>query len=122
MSLLLGSQSLRKSFGRRLLFNGISISFDDEDRTGLIGPNGSGKSTLLKIITGLEQPDEGQLTMRRQLRLGYVPQEDSFPAGKTVQQIVIEALAKEPLDEHQRETRATTLLGRMGFENTDKSG
>jgi len=121
MSLLLGSQSLSKSFGRRLLFNGISISFDDEDRTGLIGPNGSGKSTLLKIIAGLEQPDEGQLTMRRQLRLGYVPQEDSFPSGKTVQQIVIEALSKEPLDEHQRETRAMTLLGRMGFENFEQS-
>lgn len=121
MSLLLGSQSLSKSFGRRRLFNGISISFDDEDRTGLIGPNGSGKSTLLKIIAGLEQPDEGQLTMRRQLRLGYVPQEDVFPSGQSVEQVVIAAFSDQPLDEHQRQTRATTLLGRMGFENVDQS-
>ncbi|HEX5242167.1 MAG TPA: ABC-F family ATP-binding cassette domain-containing protein [Tepidisphaeraceae bacterium] len=121
MSLLLGSQSLSKSFGRRLLFNGISISFDDEDRTGLIGPNGSGKSTLLKIIAGLEQPDDGQLTMRRQLRLGYVPQEDTFPSARSVLQIVIEALSDQSLDEHQRLTRATTLLGKMGFENVEQS-
>src|SRR5690348_11654706 len=78
MSLLLRTQSLQKSFGIRQLFRGISISFDEGERTGLIGPNGAGKSTLLKILAGIEQPDAGTITARRQLRLGYVPQDDVF--------------------------------------------
>jgi ATPase subunit of ABC transporter with duplicated ATPase domains len=54
MAFLFRSDSLSKSFGHRKLFQGISISFDDGERTGLVGPNGSGKSTLLKILAGIE--------------------------------------------------------------------
>src|ERR687894_2624269 len=81
MSLLLSVDSLSKAYGPRLLFRDISIAFDDTERTGLIGPNGSGKSTLLKILAGLETADGGSVETRRQLRLGYLPQEDRFPAG-----------------------------------------
>src|ERR1700759_348023 len=84
MSLLLNCQSLSKSFGARARFKDISISFDDTERTGLIGPNGSGKSTLLKILAGVEQPDDGSITTRRQLRVGYLPQHDAFDPGQTV--------------------------------------
>src|SRR5690349_7460286 len=81
MTLLLNCKSLSKAFGARPLFQGISISFDDSERTGLIGPNGSGKSTLMKILAGIEQPDDGSIESRRMLRLAYLPQEDRFPAG-----------------------------------------
>src|SRR5580765_2496428 len=73
MTLLLNCKLLSKAFGVRPLFKGISISFDDTERTGLIGPNGSGKSTLMKILAGIEQPDEGTIETRRQLRLDYLP-------------------------------------------------
>src|SRR3954463_7461567 len=82
MSLLLTCRSLAKSFGARPLFRDISISFDDEERTGLIGPNGSGKSTLLKILAGIEQSDDGEIVTRRGLKLAYLPQEDVFPEGR----------------------------------------
>ena len=120
MSLLLHCESLTKSFGVRTLFKDISISFDDTERTGLIGPNGSGKSTLLKILAGLEHYDSGTITSRRNLRMGYLPQEDRFDRGLTVQQVVLAALKDEPDDEHEKLTRVQIQLGKMGFENLDQ--
>jgi ATP-binding cassette subfamily F protein uup len=119
MSLLLRCDSVSKSFGTRNLFRGISISFDDTERTGLIGPNGSGKSTLLKILAGLETHDSGQITARRNLRLGYLPQEDRFEPGLTVEQVLTRALRDDPSDEHQKETRIRIQLDKMGFERAD---
>jgi len=104
MSLLLNCTGLSKSFGIRTLFKGISISFDDSERTGLIGPNGSGKSTLLKILAGLEHADTGEMESRRNLRLGYLAQEDVFPAGQSVIQVVQSALRDEALDEREKQT------------------
>jgi ABC transport system ATP-binding/permease protein len=115
MTLLLSSKSLGKSFGVRPLFRDISIAFDDTEHTGLIGPNGSGKSTLLKIFAGLETADSGTIETRRQLRLGYLPQEDQFPAGLTAREVLIAAQHDGHADEHDRETRADILLGRIGF-------
>ena len=93
MSLLLHCESISKSFGVRTLFKDISIGFDDTERTGLIGPNGSGKSTLLKILAGIEPCDSGKITTRRNLRFAYLPQEDRFDPGLTVQQVVLNLLS-----------------------------
>lgn len=120
MAFLFRCDSLTKSFGLRRLFNGISISFDDGERTGLIGPNGSGKSTLLKILAGLEQPDSGTLTLRRNLKLGYVPQADVFPTGATVQSVMVEAFDEEHIEEHDRDAQIATLLSRIGFEDAER--
>src|ERR1700677_4589062 len=103
MTLLLNCQDLSKSYGVRPLFRGISISFDDTERTGLIGPNGSGKSTLLKILAGLEHSDTGTITSRRQLKLGYLSQHDEFPAGLTARRVLVEAqlqAEEHAADEH----------------------
>src|SRR5688572_20308782 len=120
MTLLLNCKSLTKSFGVRPLFRDISIAFDDSEPTGLIGPNGSGKTTLLKILAGLETPDAGTVDTRRQLTLGYLPQEDVFPPGLTAGQVVEGALADSHLDEHERSTRAAILLGKVGFDDPSK--
>ena len=119
MSILLHADSLSKSYGTRLLFRDISISFDEEDRTGLFGPNGAGKSTLMRILAGLEPPDSGQITRRRNLRLAYVPQNDVFPEGSTVEDVVLAAYDGMHLDENERHTRAAVLLDRIGFERID---
>lgn len=55
--------SISKSFGSRVLFENVTISFNEGNRYGLTGPNGSGKSTLLKIIMGLEEPTTGSVTL-----------------------------------------------------------
>src|SRR4051794_32614054 len=120
MSLLLNCQSLTKAYGLRQLFKGISISFDDTERTGLIGPNGAGKSTLLKILAGAETADEGEISTRRGLRMGYVPQEDVFDPAASVEQVMLDALTGEHLEEHQQLTRVSILLDKMGFADPDQ--
>ena len=102
MAFLFRCDSLGKSFGRRTLFRDISISFDDGERTGVVGPNGSGKSTLLKILAGMEQPDDGTLTVRRNLRLGYLAQADTFEPGATVRSVLVDALAGVALGRARR--------------------
>jgi ATP-binding cassette subfamily F protein uup len=122
MALLLSCDNLEKSFGSRTIFRGLSVRFDDSERTGMIGPNGSGKSTLMKILAGVEQPDAGAIESRRQLRLGYLPQADVFPAGSTPLGVVVAAQHDSPHahDEHEREVEAEVLLGKVGFERTDQ--
>lgn len=119
MALLLSCQSVAKSFHQRELFTGITLGIYDEERIGLIGPNGSGKSTFLKILAGLEPEDSGQLTRRRDLKLGYVAQQDIFPEGATPRSVLLEALAPEHLDEQERHTKTEILLTRIGFTQSD---
>ena len=59
--ILVSAHELKKTYGARPLFEGITFSIEAGERIGLIGPNGAGKSTLLKIIAGQNQPDEGTL-------------------------------------------------------------
>ncbi len=120
MALLLSCENLSRSFGARTLFRGISLSISEGEKVGMIGPNGSGKSTLLKILAGLDHPDEGELTSKRQLRLAYVAQEDVFTPGTTVQQVLVDTLADNHQDDHDRQTQAAILLGRLEFPDPDK--
>src|SRR3954470_1696172 len=112
--MLLTGRNLAKSFGPRQLFAGITLGFEEGERIGLIGANGSGKSTLLRIFAGLESPDEGELIARRQLRVGYVPQEDSFEPGQTCVDCVADAVHAH-LDDHERHLLAARALDRAGF-------
>src|SRR3954452_21626717 len=103
MAVLLKTDSLAKSFGARTLFRGISLSLDDQQHVGLIGPNGAGKSTLLKILAGLEHEDAGQIESRRQMRIAYLAQEDVFPPGLTVEQVVLSGMPEaDHRDEHEK--------------------
>ena len=93
MALLVSCTGISKSFGPRLLFEGISLGIFEGERLGLIGANGSGKSTLLKILSGRLEADSGTISFRRNTRIGYVPQDAAFPPGRTAAEIVAEAIA-----------------------------
>lgn len=115
MTLLLSCQSLSKSYGNRHLFENLSFSMFTDDRIGLIGPNGSGKSTLLKILAGLEHPDTGSITMRRGLRIGYIPQSPLFPSEKP-ETLLFKSF--DPTDEradYEKEVIVQTWLSKLGF-------
>jgi ATP-binding cassette subfamily F protein uup len=120
MTVLLSVQGLTKGYGPRPLFAGLSLDLRAGERVGLIGPNGAGKSTLLRLLAGLEEPDAGTRVLRRAARLGYVAQDDVFAAGQTARQAVLAALADEPLEEVERQTRAAIALTQAGFRDADR--
>jgi ATP-binding cassette subfamily F protein uup len=115
MGVLLSVSALSKSFSARPLFEDLSLTLSDGDRTGLIGPNGSGKTTLLDILAGREAPDSGTRALRKQTRLAYVPQDSVFAAGDTVISVLTAALAGLALDEDQKSARIELMLGRAEF-------
>src|SRR5918993_612990 len=107
MAVLLSAESLTKSFTSRPLFENLSFTLDEGDHVGLVGPNGSGKSTLLKILAGVEDPDSGAIAVRKGVRIGYVPQDAVFAPGKTVEEVILEALSDfTTLDDHEKHGRA----------------
>jgi len=116
-------RDIAKSHGARTLFTGISLTVSENERIGLIGANGSGKSTLLRILAGLEQPDGGERTLRRQAKLAFLAQEDVFAPGLTVMQAVSQPLLPlsdcQPgsggLSEAELHARASVALSRAGF-------
>jgi ATP-binding cassette subfamily F protein uup len=77
-------EHLTKSFGDLLLFEDISFGISDNQRVALIAKNGTGKTTLLNIIAGIEDYDSGNISFRRDLRVGYLEQSPDFPKNLSV--------------------------------------
>jgi ATPase subunit of ABC transporter with duplicated ATPase domains len=76
-------ENISKQNGHQILFIEASASLLKGEKTGLVGPNGAGKSTLFKMITGLERPDEGQISIDRGLTIGYFNQDVGEMTGRS---------------------------------------
>jgi ATP-binding cassette subfamily F protein uup len=117
MSALLSCRNLSKSYAGRRLFHDLTLTLHEGERVGLIGPNGAGKSTLLKLLADLEPADAGERALRQGVTLGYLPQEERFPADRTVEDVVRQSLEAEGLDEVAARTRTRIVLGKVGFDD-----
>ena len=84
MAIDLQIENISKSFGDLVLFNDISFTVEERQRIGLIACNGKGKSTLLKVIAGEEPYEGGRITLRNDIRVGYLEQEPDFDGELTV--------------------------------------
>src|SRR5262245_55624565 len=120
-TILLSCESISKSYGVKPLFADLSIGLSEGDHVGLVGPNGSGKSTLLKIMAGIEEPDEGTRSMRRQLRIGYVPQEPPLDEVHTIEEVLAQVLIEQGLDPHDHSGRTAAAFSLGEFPTTDQS-
>lgn len=86
---LIGIENVSKRFGDRELFNGVSFTLCEGEKTALVGTNGCGKSTLMKIILKQEEADSGNIIYKKDLRISYLPQNPEFVAGETVIEAVL---------------------------------
>ncbi|MEP7235471.1 MAG: ABC-F family ATP-binding cassette domain-containing protein, partial [Ignavibacteriota bacterium] len=95
---MIALEHLSIQFGGKYLFRDVTMTIRVGDRVGLIGPNGAGKSTMMKIIAGFQTPEDGEVQMPREYKLGYLPQEPTLEAGALDRSILAEALrSKEDL-------------------------
>jgi ATP-binding cassette subfamily F protein 3 len=95
---LIALEHLAVQFGGKYLFRDVTFTIRIGDRVGLVGPNGAGKSTMMKIIAGFQQPEEGEVQIPRDYKLGYLPQEPTLEEGALNRSILAEALrSKEDL-------------------------
>lgn len=81
---LLQVENLTKSFGDKLLFEHINFGLDQGQRIALVAENGAGKTTLMRIIMDQESKDEGTISFRKDIRIGFLEQQPNFLPGQTV--------------------------------------
>ena len=83
-------QNIEKSYGTRLLFKEVSMTFTTEKRLGLVGINGTGKSTFLKILAGRMEADKGTIERNGKASIHYLAQTPDFDAESTLLEAVLD--------------------------------
>lgn len=86
-------ENISKQYGSTILLESVTISINENHRTGLIGVNGSGKTTILRMLGGEELPDSGSISKPSGMRIGYLPQEVELLDHKTPLEIVLQSFA-----------------------------
>jgi len=110
---------LSKGFGERLLIEHLSFSLPPAGIVGIIGPNGAGKTTLFRMLSGLETPDSGEITIGSTVQMSYVDQNrDDLDAEKTVYEEITGG------DDHvivgNREIHGRAYVASFNFKGTDQ--
>ena len=109
---LLQARGIAKSFGSRLILDGLDFDIEPGVRMGVIGPNGGGKSTLLRILAGEEHADAGEVTQRRGLTVAFLPQQLEGDARHALETL---RAARPDLDELEQELAVVErALGETG--------
>lgn len=84
----LSAENIAKSFGDRWLFKNISFGISRGDKVALIGTNGTGKTTFLNILTGKIPADEGEVSIRKDIRVGYLDQSPAFDESLPILEVI----------------------------------
>jgi ATP-binding cassette subfamily F protein 3 len=87
---IISVSKLSKSFSHQTLFQNVSFVVNEKNKIALIGANGTGKSTLLKIIMNLETADSGDVSINKDISIGYLTQESIRDIEKTIEEVVLE--------------------------------
>ena len=90
---MLSISNLCRQFGSQVVFDHANWTVSERERVALVGANGSGKSTLLRMIAGLDEPDDGVISLPRGWAVGYLPQDGLTASGRTVMAEALGAFA-----------------------------
>ena len=109
--------NIEKSYGKQVLFDGVSFTVNPRERVGLVGRNGHGKSTLFRMVLGEEHQDSGTITMPSGYTVGHLSQHIHFTEDTVIKEA---CLALPPNEDHIDETyKAEAILHGLGFTNDD---
>jgi ATP-binding cassette subfamily F protein uup len=97
MSTIITATDITVRYGERAVLNTATLAIEEGDRIGLVGRNGCGKTTFLKLLAGVQSPDIGDVTRRRELVVSYLPQDFMLDATKSVAENIRDG-AKPVLD------------------------
>ncbi|MCQ2272773.1 MAG: ABC-F family ATP-binding cassette domain-containing protein [Bacteroidales bacterium] len=110
-------EKLSKSIGEKELFTDITFGLEKGQKTALIARNGSGKSTLLNIIAGYDVPDSGQVVIRNDISVSYLPQMDKFADNYSVLDAIFDSQA--PIIKAFKEYEACLALSASDTASSD---
>jgi ATP-binding cassette subfamily F protein 3 len=109
--------NIEKSYGKQVLFDGVSFTINSRERVGLVGRNGHGKSTLFRMILGDEHQDAGTITMPSGYTVGHLSQHIHFTEDTVIKEA---CLALPRNEDHIDETyKSEAILHGLGFTNED---
>ena len=113
------AENVSKAFGDKLLFENLNFSLPQGGIVGVIGPNGAGKTTLFKMITGKEQPDQGDFEVGSTVQIAYVDQEhDNLKGEKSVWEAITEG--NELIKLGGREVNSRAYVSKFNFNGNDQ--
>ncbi|CAA9198359.1 ABC-F family ATP-binding cassette domain-containing protein [Flavobacterium collinsii] len=84
----LSVENISKSFGERTLFDNISFGINKDQKIAFIAKNGSGKTTIMSIINGLDEPDTGQVVLRKGIRMAFLSQDNNLQEELTIEESI----------------------------------
>ena len=123
---MIALSNVSKHYGRRALLVDASLQLDPGEKVGLVGPNGSGKTTVFRLIVGTESPDGGEVSVPKDLSIGYFEQEAGEIGGRRVLDEAIAGSGKlgdlhhelaeleQALADPEQDGRMDALLERFG--------
>ncbi|MBP7310835.1 MAG: ABC-F family ATP-binding cassette domain-containing protein, partial [Candidatus Cloacimonetes bacterium] len=99
-------------YGDRTIIKDVSFGIHAGEKIGIVGINGSGKTTLLRVLSGLQPPHTGFITMRKQLKIGYLEQDADYDPQESAFQHTL-PLSGEIMEDHHYQA----LLSRLGIKD-----
>ena len=112
------ARDIRKAFGDKLLFDGLSFDLPRGGIVGIIGPNGAGKTTLFKMIVDQQEPDGGTLKVGETVQIAYTDQNRTLDADKTAWQEI--SGGQEMIMVGRKELNSRAYLSSFNFRGTDQ--
>lgn len=114
---MISVEGLTVEFGGFTLFDDVSFVVNKKDRIALVGKNGAGKSTMLKIFAGLQSPTAGNISVPKELTIGYLPQQMQLTDTRTVREEAKQAFDQIHQLEKQLERLTLELAERTDYES-----
>lgn len=103
-------------YSEKELMNNVFLTISEGDRIGVVGRNGAGKSTFLRLLSGKEEPDHGEISVKRGMSVAYLPQTPVLREDDTITQAALDYLpARQGEDPSSAAYEAQTILTQLGF-------